>query len=337
MADRTKVYKTSDWKVWTQTPATGAFVLDVSQLDGPDVLGSSASAPYRMLDVEIASISIQEGCTMEWLDSEIQFPTASVSFLYKEFDLQIRKELFLGKRIAITLENAQTTADLNWGFNTPIFLGLIDDVSITVLPGQDLVDVSLNASTYNGQYLNFQYPLPKSIGANKASLLAAYLSSPSFRLYLSGDYTYGKTETVEDTVGSYLKDLAQTNTRAPSYGFEITYGSSGGLTNYLYINYLGIGADGITPKTYGQTYDSSLMYDIQLGWNGLNAPTSIELTKSTDTSVVYKYADDTGTNQTFFNASLDVYDLAQLTSIGQKLISLKRICANTNKHNHSSR
>jgi hypothetical protein len=323
MTDQTRIYQTSDWKVWTETPASGAFVLDVSKLNGPDLLGSSASTPYRQLDVGISSITISDGCTMEWLDPSIGFPTASVSFLYEEYDLQILKELFLGKRIAITLANAQTTADVVWGFNTPIFLGLIDNVAIDLVPGQDLVNVSLTASTYNAQYLNFQQPFSKLIGSDKGSALDALLDAPNFRCSLSSNYLYGKTENVEDTIGSYLLDLMQTNTMPPSYFAYIAYNSSGSLTAYAYDNALQINTT-TAAKTYGQTYDSSMMFDIELGWNGLNAPTSIELTKSTNTSVVYKYSDDTATNQTFFNASLDVYDLGELTSIAQTMLSFEK-------------
>ncbi len=323
MADQTRIYKTSDWKVWTATPAAGAFVLDVSKLDGPDLLGSFASTPYRQLDVEIASINIQDGCEMDWLNPSIGFPTASVTFLYEEYDSQILKELFLGKQIAITLVNAQLTADDDWGFNTPIFLGLIDAVAIDIVPGQDLVNVSLNASTYNAQYLNFQLPFSKLIGSDKGSSLDALLDGPGFQCSLSSNYLYGKTETVKETVGSYLMDLLQTNTMPPAYFPYNTYGSAGSLTSYSYENAIQI-ATTTAAKSYGQTYDSSMMFDIELGWNGLFAPSSIELIKSTDTSVVYKYADNSAINQTFFNASLDVYDLAELTSIGQTMLSFEK-------------
>jgi hypothetical protein len=157
MATKTRIYKSTDWKVWTYTPTAGVFRLDFSKWDDGSDWGTTGGS-ITTIDLPIAQININENFEPIYGISQISAASASIAFQISEFNKSVISEFYTGKPIYITLKNEETTRLHSiFGQNTPIFSGYISSANFTYNPF-DIVQSLVITVTDSMQYL-FNTPL----------------------------------------------------------------------------------------------------------------------------------------------------------------------------------
>ena len=206
MPNRTQTYLTSDWKIWTYQPTSTGFVLNVSKLDGPDVLGNSGTefGTLQPLDCLITNLTINEGTSIDIFSvPSVSPPTLTATFIVDSFTNNELRNYYVGKRVFITHKNAQTFVDAAWGTNSVYFEGVIQDIQVACLPGEQFTSVTISAVSGHQNVFNTQVTITKDVAVNKGDLLDLYASpNPYYQIsYGFSPYYWANNDTETKTVG----------------------------------------------------------------------------------------------------------------------------------------
>lgn len=333
MATKTRTYNTTDWSVWTLVPEAGSFVLDFSLLDGPDVLGSTVTTMAK-LDLPIGAISLTEGGHP---DSEIlptiQPANLTVTLSIKDFTRTDFQKFYVGKAIWLTLANAQTTGATTYGFDTPWFMGIIRDFQVTLSPGSDYADITIDANSNSNDWMNYQLSVTKNTTDGKDTVLnyalaADIMSPPVSWGYQTEEspYHYADTSTEIKTIGEWFADVSVSDQPYWRDEFFIYTSAVAGFVTYspqfkghCYV------------EDFSLTFDSTNITNIDYAWDASNSPSAVSLTNYKTPATVYNNQKSAGValGSVNFSSTVDVKNLAEMTTIGQRLISLNKSFAVT--------
>jgi hypothetical protein len=321
------LYKSEYWKLWTYQPQPGSFVLDFSQLDGPAVLGDGSDG-LAVSSYSVSELSISSGGTM---DTSVIYPleptTAQITVNVKDFTIDVMNDFFVGTEILLSVDSPGTLA-------TPyayIFSGVIDSANVAVIPGEDFSTITISARAFSSLQLNTDVGLTKDETNNKSFLISNAAAAVGTSVALEDSaYNFKGTARESKSLGEWLTDLALCDfmqlkdTYIPLFVYQgSVYDPS---TWYVAWNkFLRMDINKSTGTSAG-TLTSAEINDLQLDWSGAGAPTGVTLTNYTDSEIIYQYGSTTSDNggSLSYSATVDVKNLAQMTSIGQQLIAMNK-------------
>lgn len=320
MATTSRIYKLTDWQVWTYKPVAGKFRLDFSALNGSDVLGAVGDVGgMAVLDLPISGITIEDGGEVsQSVFGQVVPASASISASLNSWNASFVKELYPGKPLTITLKN-QSVVDIDvYGRNSVFFMGNISDSSYDVDPIASVTTFTINAQDIITNALNQQMQVNKNVGTKNASFNLSYLDNEALfdnHLTVQGNttpylsyYEFGGLET--KSLGEWVDDHIATYVSIPTNYWEVF---SGALKRYMIL-------EGMhdTPTSGVQVTDS-VVTNVIMATDGANKPTSFNLSNSTvsyingqtDTSIL------TQANQ--YSATIDVTDAVELSRVATEI------------------
>lgn len=324
MADKTRIYNSNQWRIWTYFPEVNAFLLNFSQLDGTDVLGTYGGT---MLDVAYfgitpTNIEINEGVSVTngiFLDSTPT--TASIGFSVQNFDKTLAKTFYIGTDIWITLQNEEVVDDDVYFRDSPFFRGTITSFDVEIAPGSNFATISVEATSALGKALNTQIAVTKSTTITKADVLNTKFNDLNVPIDLAyGDsYNYATTTTETKAVGEFVSDFLACETwgladhiGVPTYRFGNTLAWDYNAKSFF--------SDRDLYSVSGSLTDAE-MTALTMNWSGLDSPTAVSLTNYNDSAIIYQKGSDSvgGFN---LSSTVDVKDLTQMTAIGTRYLSM---------------
>jgi hypothetical protein len=344
MADRTRIYKSTDWQVWTYVPEPDSFILNKSKLD-VDSLGS-AGGTMTPNTSKITNINISEGGSVNsGLFTSIESASLSLGLNIKNYSVVESEKYYIGSPIWVTLKNEETVPEKRYGLNTPIFVGKITAFNAPVIPGEDFTEVTIQASSNTADMLNMLLSVKKGTVEDKFYYLdeAAYVQYPpvfyenketqptyfvDFRFCeASRLYNFANSNTESKTIGEWLTDynncelwVATDSTKPDRLRFR---DGSSSFVDYV----TGPQLSPFFPAEIEvkNTYDSSDIYSCVLDWSGANSPTGVNLSLASDDSVSYQFGttqNNLSSSAFLYTGTLDVKDIDQLQQIGQNMLSV---------------
>jgi len=319
-----KVYSSTDWRFYTYTPEFGSFVLDFSQLNGSDVLGTTGGSltlnPYK-----IASITINEGGTP---DNGVFLPmspsSASVQLQVQNFTLSVMNNFLVGTPALITFISP-TDPSLN---NAPVqmFAGIIESASVDIEPSSDFATITLQIAANSKNALNAQLGITR----NETDLKGDLIETQANLQYISvtcdsGSYNFKGTTREVRTLGDWLQDLAicdfmqftdyplaTRNTLVSPGVYRLTYD----IWPKLNVKK--------TTSTSSGTLNGNDIGTVELDWSGAGAPTGVTLTNYIDSNIVYQYGStqSDGGGSFAYSATVDLKDVNQMATVGQEMLKM---------------
>ena len=213
MADLSKTYNSSDWKLYVYVPEEGAFTLDFSQLDGPDVLGITGGS-LQPIDAQIANITLTEGSQIsEGLFSTISPATLNAELVIENFTASDANKFFVGAECSLFLTNPTPTYTYPVGGYTffrdnltMFFYGFIDSFMVNFEPGSNFASISISALSNASRDLNTLIGVEKNTTTPKNTLIA----NTGVGTWTGADldnYNFGVTDFEEKSLGDFLADL----------------------------------------------------------------------------------------------------------------------------------
>jgi hypothetical protein len=302
-------------------PEPGAFLLDFSQLNGPDVLGTTGGS-MQIVDADIASVSLTSGSDV---DQGIFVPitpmTMQVSLSIKNFTATDANKFYVGTDIWLTLDNESGYSEPNFGLTTPFFIGRIRDFSVDVMPGQDFATINLSCSSDLEDDLNTLVPvfttttLSKTLQVvNDASEAGIRLSPINFQSSAYSIYNFATTRTEVKSYGDWLQDI---------YTCDMTMGFDS-VTPFSSIWLWGANAALSTVGTPVKTFGDEDISNVIFGWSGAGSPTGVNLTNYFDSELVYQFGGSSNSQNFTYSATIDVKDITQMAAVGQKMLSMNK-------------
>jgi hypothetical protein len=335
MADLAKTYSSADWSIWTYVPEPDSFVLDFSQLDGPDTLGFSEGSLQR-IDAEIASISLSEGAEItEGLFHTIAPARLSAELVIENFTATDANKFLVGSQVALYLTNSTPTAYGTLGGYTlyrsnltNFFQGEIDSFSVQLEPGSNFATIMISGISNNSKSLNTLIGVEKNTTSPRAELITAANTS----LFWSTDvdqYNFGVTEFEEKTLGDFLNDFVTTEVALVAdqvvdsgTGFYNVIGTA--VTFYPYTEQV--------MKITGETevgspsveFDDSNVSSIGLDWSGAGSPTGVALSLYSNSEITYNFGNSNSVGAFVYSGTADVKDLTQLQAVGNSMLNFNK-------------
>jgi hypothetical protein len=320
----TKIYNPNDWKIYTYTPELGSFVLDFSQLNGPDVLGTSPGV-RTLVDYQISNISIQEGGLPDsGMFLPIQPSIMQAEFIVKDFVTTDINNFYVGTSIQIIYDGYQNT---NLTSNEMyVFTGFVSSASVQISPGQDFSTISITADASSRRALNSSMNIKRDETTLKGNLIQAAANANGISLAVdAGAYNFKGTNNESKPVGEWLSDLALcdlmqfTDDIKPAAAVLV----GPGLVDLFFSGGAELRVKENLNTSVG-TLDGSVLTDVQLDWSGSDSPTGVTLTNYQDSTIVYSFgstvSDPGGT--VAYSATVDLKDLTQMTTVGKKFLGM---------------
>jgi hypothetical protein len=320
----TKVYDPTDWKIYTYTPELGSFVLDFSQLNGPDVLGTSPGV-RTLVDYQISNISIQEGGLPDsGMFLPIQPSIMQAQFIVKDFVTTDINNFYVGTSIQVIYDGYQNT---NLTSNEMyVFTGFVSSASVQISPGQDFSIISITADSSSRRALNSSMNIKRDETTLKGNLIQAAADANNISLQVdSGAYNFKGTANEVKTVGEWFADLALCDLM--QFTDDIKPGLALLVSPGLFELFFSGGAELRVKETLDtsvETFDETVLTDVQLDWSGFDSPTGVTLTNAQDPAIIYSFgstvSDPGGT--VAYSATVDLKDLSQMTTVGKKFLGM---------------
>jgi hypothetical protein len=321
MATTTRTYNASDWSIWTYVPEPGSFVLDFSQLNGSDVLGTTGGS-MEVNPAEIASISLNSGSS---IDQGIFLPitpmTMQASLSIKNFTADDANKFYVGTDIWLTLDNESGYSEPNFGLTTPFFIGRIRDFAVDVIPGEDFATINLSCTSDLEDDLNTLVPITtltdfsKTLQVvNNASEAGIRLSPINFQSSAYSIYNFATERREVKSYGDWLQDI---------YTCDMTMGFDS-VTPFSEIWLWGANAALSTVGTPVKTFGDEDISNVGFGWSGAGSPTGVNLTNYFDSEIVYQFGGSSNSQNFTYNATIDVKDISEMSAVGQKMLSMNK-------------
>jgi hypothetical protein len=321
MATSSRTYNASDWSIWTYVPEPGAFLLDFSQLNGPDVLGTTGGS-MQIVDADIASVNLTSGSEV---DQGIFLPITPMimqaSLSVKNFTATDANKFYVGTDIWLTLDNESGYSDPDFDLTTPFFIGRIRDFNVDVRPGEDFATINLSCSSDLEDDLNTLVPvfttttLSKTLRViNYASEAGIRLSPINFQSSAYSIYNFATTRTEVKSYGDWLQDI---------YTCDMTMGYDS-VTPEIGPWLWGANAALSTVGTPVKTFGDEDISDVVFGWSGVGAPTGVNLTNYFNSDLVYQFGGSSNSQNFTYSATIDVKDINEMSAVGQKMLSMNK-------------
>jgi hypothetical protein len=222
MATSSRIYKPTDWQLWMFLGEPGIFRLDFSLLNGSDVLGDfDEEGKMTLVDVPFSSISIIDGSpTNQGTFAELTPSSAVFTFQTENFQKTDFVEYYSGKQIALTLKNQITNPTFSntmFGYNTPYFVGKINDVLISVDPLSKFTTVTITAAENLAGIFNQPLTINKNttafardqIGTAIQAILTPVQNWAEMNFFFGWlESHFGTTGSETKSSGDWLSDLA---------------------------------------------------------------------------------------------------------------------------------
>jgi hypothetical protein len=321
MATTSRTYNASDWSIWTYVPEPGAFLLDFSQLDGPDVLGTTGGS-MQIVDADIASVSLTSGSEVDqgiFLPITPMIMQASLSI--KNFTATDANKFYVGTDVWLTLDNESGYSEPNFGLTTPFFIGRIRDFNVDVRPGEDFSIVNLSCSSDLEDDLNTLIAVTTDTTTSKTLWVVNYASEAGIRLspinFQSSAYSVYNFATSRREVKSYGDWLQDMYTCDMTMGYDSVTPFSG---SWLWGANAALSTVGTPVKTFGDEDIS----DVVFGWSGAGSPTGVNLTNYFDNELVYQFGGASNSQNFTYSATIDVKNITQMAAVGQKMLSMNK-------------
>jgi hypothetical protein len=327
MATKSRIYKSTDWQIWTYVPEPNSFILDFSKLNSVDTLGLTTGSVIP-LDAKISEISITNGSEISnGIFSDIQPGSLNATLVIDDFDISISKKFLLNQDIWVTYKNAQSWDDPIFGKNTPAFMGKIRSSSISVDPKSQITTVDITATTVTEDNLNYQLRITKSF-SYKQSLIRNACESVGINFapkFFGGQMkTFADTKTEVKTLGEWLADCSITDMVIIYDIIEATAGIPGELrwepfieTNFNYID---------SPFGYPITPVTEInLIDLQMDWSGAGSPTGVTLTNYSNPDLVFQFgssATDLTSGAFNYSGTVDVKDINEMVTLKNEMLSM---------------
>jgi hypothetical protein len=326
MATTTKTYNSGDWKLWTYRPQLGSFVLDFSQLDGPDVLGDGSDG-LAYLGYQISELTISSGGLPDYAVAHSMNPTtATITINRKDFTSVIMNDFLVGKEILLSVDSPSP-------FSNPyayIFSGVIDSASVSVIPGEDYSTITISARAFSSVELNTDVGLEKDETTNKSTLIENAANAIGVYVDLEDSaYNFKGTADESKSLGEWLTDLALCDVMQMRDTSRPIFIDDDFPSPSNYFVYWNSDLRMAITKSLGTVvgyFGPEEITNVELDWSGAGAPTGVTLTNYTDPSIVYQYGTTIGDagGAVSYSATVDVKNLTQMTSIGQQLIAMNK-------------
>jgi hypothetical protein len=320
----TKVYNPTDWKIYTYTPELGSFVLDFSELNGPDVLGTLPGV-RTLVDYQISNILIQEGGSPDsGMFLPIQPSIMQAEFIVKDFVTTDINNFYVGTSIQVIYDGYQNT---NLTSNEMyVFTGFVSSASVQISPGQDFSIISITADSSSRRALNSSMNIKRDETTLKGNLIQAAANANNISLQVdSGAYNFKGTANEVKTVGEWFADLALCDLM--QFTDDIKPGLALLVSPGLFELFFSGGAELRVKETLDtsvETFDETVLTNVQLDWSGSDSPTGVTLTNAQDPAIIYSFgstvSDPGGT--VAYSATVDLKNLSQMTTVGQKFLGM---------------
>jgi hypothetical protein len=321
----TKIYNSSDWQIFSYQPEPGSFVLDFSQLNGPDVLGNGSDG-LALADYEIGGISISEGADVDYgVIHNLQVSSMQVTFIVRDFTIDDINDFFVGTRIFARVNNGNGTLSPY----SDMFDGIIDSVQVDVLPGEDFSTINVSAMSHATNVLNADLGITKNETDLKSVLVNNALAASNITFYVAdpSDYNFKGTARESKTVGEWATDLALCDFMQMRDTVRPITVSTGTLETAVVSTFYSPQLFRLkTNGTSAGTLDETNISSVTLDWSGQGSPTGVTLTNYTDSATIYQYgSSQSGAGGSVsYSATVDVKNLAQMTAIGQELLKMTK-------------
>jgi hypothetical protein len=296
-----RTYKTTDWKVWIYTPVSGKFRLDFSALDGFDVL-SSTEGSLQEVALPIEQITITEGSPLNLnAITDLVPATASISLRTQGFTKSTMLEYYVGKKIAITVANADTAVTHSvFGQATPMFIGYITDANLSFNPYDTFQTINIQAQDSLQYVLNT--PMAVTYGTSLA--LSSYVEDSHAALGGLNIYpeecTNYTSNGIMSSIGLYVPPVAGTETQTIGAWYQELYKQAAGYyigfptfsyrqsgSNYTFVREVNSYSYGATANYDPVIIASNKVMDVQFSNTNSTKPTSFNLTNNQGS--VYSY------------------------------------------------
>jgi hypothetical protein len=325
MANRTMVYKPSNWNLYIFQPESGSFVLNFSQLDGIDVLGTNSGFMSPIFG--FTQITLSEGGEVsQGLFPQLSLPTLNVTLQIKNFEIGRIRDFYIGKEIRLSLTHPPGYNDSVYGDQTPIFFGIIDGFDVQLIPGENYSSVTLSASSKLQSMLNSLLAITKATTPDRGTIMQTSSSAAGFNqtgkiFSASSRYNFANTVTETKPIGEWLNELVLSDFLVPYVQNDpIAFISNGFNFDIDYDDQL-IFSFGNRTAPELLSFGSNEIIECDLNWSGLDAPNSLKLINYANDTIVYNYSKpiDDSNQVVTYESTLDVKDLTQLTEIGNKM------------------
>jgi hypothetical protein len=278
-------------------------------------------------------LTIREGSQVsQGIFYQITPATLSATLSIKDFTRSDSYKFQLGSSITARFLNEN---DSNFPNKTAIFQGFIDSSDMSVQPGADYAVVTITATSDRSKDLNYLYDITKNTTSLKSELVseayrAGVVSSHHNPLYLSDSlYHYASTTTETKTFGEWLNDLIlsdqylafDSNIKRQGY-------VSGSVGSYTFTQdpRNSFVLQSPTVGTSVATLTADDVNSIEIGWDGTDSPTGVDLTLYEDDAITYATSlSSVGANTV--TATVDVKDLTELTAVGNSMLAVSKTLA----------
>lgn len=335
MADRTRIYKSTDWSLSTYVPEPGSFVLNFSQLNGPDVLGTTGGT-LGAIQAEIASISLTEGAEIsEGLFHTISPAMMNAELIIENFTAADSNRFVIGTECALGLTNATNTSTFSYfGLNvkaenyTNFFQGFIESFSVQLDPGTNFATISISAISKISKDLNTLIGVEKNTISRKGELIKA--ANPNLLWDYDNDFwSFGVTEFEEKSLGDFLTDfvLCENALARDSCLINNTGGIGNDSGTYVLIPFFQQFLD-ITSENETQTpvidFDETNLSMISMDWSGADSPTGVALSLYSNSEITYNFGEPNSPGAFVYSATPDVKNLEQMQYIGNSMLDFRK-------------
>lgn len=189
-----------DLRVEIRKPTEGSFVLNVSKLNGPDVLRGTATVSWQEIQAEVSNINLSRSVSYEGAYYSPTTGTGTLTVRSTDNNPDTNALIYVGLPIRVRYRPAPDTTPLYW--NT-LFYGSLANTSVRYQPGQKPAiqyEVTDNLDKFLNTLIDADYAahsVEARVTAINASLSAAGITK--FRL----DPEFTNTTVMLAKVGSF--------------------------------------------------------------------------------------------------------------------------------------
>lgn len=320
MAVKTRTYLPTDWQLWNFVTTAGTFVLDFSELDGTDVLGTSVGTMTVSTD-ELTGFEITQGGTpTQGIFNDFTPIILNATLRFKDFTPAVANRYLVNTPIWLSLKNEQTVDDPTLGKRTLWFKGFIDSFTSESSPDSEFTTVSITATSKGAVELNQLITITQSSSSEMGAQIYSAALSQGITLGITKDLLSAGTYQFPTVATPQVRMLGEWLDN-----FSIAY------SRQLYESMIALPADASGVVTYSQeirnqptffssnaTFTDDEISNITFDWIGAESPTAVDLTLYSNSATLYQYGNtNSQIGGSVYTATIDVANLTQLTAIGQ--------------------
>lgn len=306
MTSRSRTYLPTDWQLWVYTPVADVWRWDFSTWDGGDVWGDvDETGSLQVLDTKIASIELTDGITPDnsYLGN-ISGSQVTITGTLDVWNAGFIEELYVGKKIALTLKNEADLESVEFGSNTVYFVGRITSCFTTLNPQTNEVIYTITGEDYFAQALSQLMLYQRSIidpkyvslqfAIDEATTNGLFPDFMEISLWTASSNTNETATAYTDTLGVFLNDYVASEVALVLPTFVNTTVGSEVIWKRI------VDIRPLFEVASGHVLTDDDLINIQMGIDGGDRPTSFKLNNATATV-------EFGANQAGYLANQNTY------------------------------